>query len=289
MIVPATIRQESDRFTQEEADEIIRIARENGIELTQPMLDGLSSMYKETWILQFMKLDYGFYPAAWPLEEQAWLDAQLVSCGLREQRTRFLPAEGEISEETAIETAAAYIREAWGAGVLDGTTRYVQYMLTEDASGALCKRWDVEFEDAAGNVFLAQITPEGRVEQIINRPAEPPVESVEVPQTVSETLSLLYDDSFFTVENLAGLRSASANRRFHTVNMRANLRFTASVSNSNPKTGSPFTKAACPLASFSISAPRTEASRRPSCSRNWTTLSAGANFPIRTTPSPIPA
>ena len=206
VIAPASIRQESDRFTQEEADEIIRIARENGIELTQPMLDGLSSMYKETWMLQFMKLDYGFYPAAWPLEEQAWLDALLVSCGLREQRTRFLPAEGEISEETAIETAAACIREAWGAGVLDGTTRYVQYMLTEDASGALCKRWDVEFEDAAGNAFLAQITPEGRVEQIINRPAEPPVESVEVTQTVSETLSLLYDDSFFTVENLARLR-----------------------------------------------------------------------------------
>ena len=50
-----------------------------------------------------------------------------------------------------------------------------------------------------------------------------------------------------------------------------------------------FTKAACPLASFSISAPRTEASRMPSCSRSWTTLSAGANFPSRTTPSPIPA
>lgn len=50
-----------------------------------------------------------------------------------------------------------------------------------------------------------------------------------------------------------------------------------------------FTKAACPLASCSISAPRTEASRRPSCSRSWTALSAGANFPIRTTPSPIPA
>lgn len=38
VIAPASIRQESDRFTQEEADEIIRIARENGIELTLSLI-----------------------------------------------------------------------------------------------------------------------------------------------------------------------------------------------------------------------------------------------------------
>ncbi|HML49621.1 MAG TPA: hypothetical protein PKE04_23035, partial [Clostridia bacterium] len=152
VLAPKAAINASDKWTREEVREILRIAEENGIALSEENLARLQSedgYFKEELMRLFAKVDLGFYPSTWSLEDQAWYDQLLVDCGLNEERTRFLPEAGEIGEEEALRIAVEYIRSQYDpqADVLDKGIylRHVVYGLGADEAGNPIKRWDIEY------------------------------------------------------------------------------------------------------------------------------------------------
>lgn len=217
VVAPMASQSESDTWTREQQDELLRLAQEQGFVLTEELtqkLESADTVYKEELMRAFVKLDLGFYPASWPLDDQAWYNELLVRCGLRDERTRFLPEAGEISMSEALTIARQYIKDS--LGVTDDVTdeqrytQYVQYMLSTDAQGAPCKRWDIEYEAAgAAAGYYVLVTPSGEVvkEESYARPADGVKPAEEIAKTGDELRRLIKQDSFFTVENLAGFKA----------------------------------------------------------------------------------
>lgn len=215
---PMSQKTEDAQWTDEELDQILSLAEDNGVEITEAIRATLKSsdpVYKEELLRLFMKIDLGFSPATWPLEEQAWYNVLLVQYGLAEKQTRFLPAEGEISQEEALNIARKYILDKWNVDVLQGEyTFYQQYMLSEDdETGAVTKIWDIEYESEDGTFYVVCLQPDGAVIEdefntYIHSPEANPgkVDSI-VPDDIWDLAERMQDDSFYTVETLAHFRS----------------------------------------------------------------------------------
>ena len=213
-LAPMSQQTEDEKWTDEEMKQILMLAEENGVEITEGIREALESsdpVYKEELLRMFMKIDLGFYPATWPLEEQAWYDELLYKYGMKEEITRFLPIEGEISEQEALDIAEKYVLENWSVDISKGQyTRYVQYMLSQDdESGAVNKRWDIEYEAEDGTMYVLCLTPEGLVIEdvfstYVHKPRNVVTEKKEdVDDDVWELARLMMDDRFYTVETLA--------------------------------------------------------------------------------------
>lgn len=213
VIAPMTSITEDNQWTDEEIQMIISLAQKNQIELPNNIIETLTStepIYKEELMLLLMKQEMGLFPASWPLEEQAWYDELLVRYGLRPERTRFLPEENEISQEQAMQISMDYVKQRWDTDVNQGYNQYVQYMLTEDEAGQLCKRWDIEFESAAqSTTYIVIVTPEGNVVDTDSMESIRTVERAgnetkhKVPTDIYALEKLMHADDFYTVENLA--------------------------------------------------------------------------------------
>lgn len=168
ILAPMSRQTEEEQWSEEELNQILALAQKNGVELTDEICSALASsdpVYKEELLRLFMKIDLGFYPATWPLEEQAWYDELLVRYGLKAERTRFLPAGDEIREDEALAIAEKYMLENWQADVSKGQyTLSVQYMLSEDDdSGMVSKIWDIEYQASDGTVYVLCLAPDGTV------------------------------------------------------------------------------------------------------------------------------
>ena len=103
IMAPRAKQTQDDRFTQQEVDEILRLARENEIELPDYAAKALSRQtdgeFKEELMRVFVKSEYGFYPAGWPIEVQAWYSEMLVDAGLADVASCVLPEGDEYTEE----------------------------------------------------------------------------------------------------------------------------------------------------------------------------------------------
>lgn len=213
VVAPIAQEDASDKWTREQAQAIIRQATENGLRLPDDALARLEkadSVYKEELMRAFAKIELGFYPASWSLEDQAWYDELLVRCGLRENRSRFLPEPGEISEEKALQTAIQYIHDAFSfeGNVTDAEVykRYIQYMLSEDVAGNPTKVWDIEYESVVADMpsFYICITPDGTVikeDSYMNGSAT--VTASNVNTTINELCDKIVQNDFYTVDNMA--------------------------------------------------------------------------------------
>ena len=212
-LAPLSKETESIQWTDEELDRILQYAQEQEMALPDNIREKLASsdpVYKEELLRLFMKMDMGFYPASWPLEEQAWYDELLVKYCLKEERTRFVPEEGEISEEQALSIARNYILETWQADLSeDGRFElYIQYMLTEDPAGNRCKRWDITYEQADhSRYYVISVTPTGEIAAAeVSSEQEEILDDQQQTDTGKEVLDLMiamWQDDFYTVESLA--------------------------------------------------------------------------------------
>ena len=212
-LAPLSKETDSIQWTEEEMDRILQYAQAQEMALPDNIREKLASsdpVYKEELLRLFMKMDMGFYPASWPLEEQAWYDELLVQYGLKEERTRFMPEEGEISQEQALSIARDHILKTWRVDVSeDGQfVLYIQYMLTEDPAGNRCKRWDITYEQADhSRYYVVSVTPAGEIAAAeASSEEEETQETSKQPDTGKETLDLMiamWQDDFYTVEFLA--------------------------------------------------------------------------------------
>lgn len=217
-LAPMSSETEEEQWSEAELSQILTLAEENGVEITDEIRAAIESddpLYKEELLRLFMKIDLGFYPATWPLEAQAWYNELLVKYGLAEEQTRFLPAEGEISQEEALNIARKYILDKWNVDVGQGEyTLHQQYMLSEDdETGAVTKIWDIEYESEDGTFYVVCLRPDGSVieDEFTTYIHSPNADAGEVDSIIPDDIwglaKRMQDDSLYTVETLAHFRS----------------------------------------------------------------------------------
>lgn len=214
VLAPMAQENSADTWTQKQTQRIIQQAAENGLELPIDVLERLEKadpVYKEELMRAFAKIELGFYPASWSLEDQAWYDEVILKCGLQERRSRFLPEGDEISEDRALQIARQYIHDAFSyegdVNSEDVYTRYVQYMLTEDDAGNPTKIWDIEYESTMTDIpsFYICVTPDGTVlkeRSYMDKSTNIPVENGEDIATIEELCKKISQNDFFTVETM---------------------------------------------------------------------------------------
>ena len=212
---PSAMESTSEYWTTEEIDKIMELAQENGIEINNDIRKQVASTNgtsKEELMRAFAKLELSPQPAAWSIEDQAWYDELLVACGLRKERTRFLPSSNEITEQEALSIATQFIITTMDsqADLEDSLvyTRYVQYMLSEDKDGSKIKVWDIEYESAndVNSSFYIIVSSNGTVVKDESYMRTPEIVSELTPveiQSIEELAIQIDQNDFFSVENMA--------------------------------------------------------------------------------------
>ncbi len=172
VLAPKASENASDMWTQEEMNDILRTALENGVTLSEDVIKRLEKAdagYKEEIMRAFVKEELGFYPSTWSIEDQAWYDQLLVDCGLYAKRTRFVPEGDEITQQQALDIALAYIREHFDAkaAVTEPTLyrRHMGYQAHNDNLYSKGRQWTIEYEplDNAHSCYTVILLSDGTV------------------------------------------------------------------------------------------------------------------------------
>lgn len=156
-------------FTQEELAAILRVAEENGVQLSEywyRALEAPQGSPKDEVIKALAAAEFGDY-MTWTIEEQHWFGEMMVAIGQWEENPYCLPAEGELSYAAALDAACACILERYGTDVSDAS----RWTLSVEYSDPAEPQWWFYFapaslEDGAYEVFLA---PDGTVISCIRR------------------------------------------------------------------------------------------------------------------------
>ncbi len=156
IMAPKAVENTSQNFTKEEIAEILKIAEENNLTLSDVDVYrlnhlGESGYSKEELMRRFVKTEYGFYPAAWPIEVQHWYEQLLKACGLDQSvhQINVLPEGDEITEEQAVKIAEAFIHAKYDFNVdLNDKTKYLRFLTyMEHKLGDLQYReWSFSYE-----------------------------------------------------------------------------------------------------------------------------------------------
>lgn len=171
------IVQESERiyFTTEEAERVLAIAEENGLHLDeerrQRLFDRQGHVDKYELLLTIFSAEYGWNPGLWTPEEWATAEEILYNAGLTDIRRHFMPVEGALTLEQAIEIANTHVREACDAEVdLTDESQYrlfVRYYHREsEESKQRFPEWLIQCEalTAELNTYYIGLTAEGKIQ-----------------------------------------------------------------------------------------------------------------------------
>lgn len=152
VMVPKAQESQMESWTEDEVREILRVAEENGLQLTEEQKTQLldrGGYYKEELMRIFVKLDLGDQPSTWSIEDQAWYSQMLIDIGLNTESSTALPEEGEATETETLAVVQARIHETDpNAPLMDETIyrRHTTYLWTPVDDGTLVKQWNVEYE-----------------------------------------------------------------------------------------------------------------------------------------------
>lgn len=119
--VPMAGETVGDSYTVEQTLELVAMAEENGIVLSENAKSSIDKMlvmgegyYKEELIMAIAKAEFGDQPAAWTLEQQNWFDDVCVEIGFIPQKEKAMPEKGEDVFGWAAAMAAQHIRDYYG-------------------------------------------------------------------------------------------------------------------------------------------------------------------------------
>ncbi len=117
VIAPMASESEGNRFTKEEVQEILALAKEHGIPLDDDLfgrLDKEDGYYKEELARLFAKSELGPQPDTWSVEDQYWYGELFLKLDPDAERAAALPEDGELSQQEIEQAAAQYITEHMG-------------------------------------------------------------------------------------------------------------------------------------------------------------------------------
>lgn len=178
-LAPRAIQTQDEKWTKKELDELLRIARENGLPITEELqkaFDQPEGYYKQEVIHAVLRDAFGFYYSTWSVEDQAWYENILVKTGLKDFTRATLPQPGDVGLEEAQEIAAKYIADAWQAepGLMDPEIyrRHQQFQNFKDSEHHQGRRWYLEFEalDLYHDGYTFTIEHDGKVVEADRRP-----------------------------------------------------------------------------------------------------------------------
>ena len=175
ILAPRAAQTDSDSFTQEEINEILRIAEENDLALSDQDMYILSHLdetgyFKEELMRRFVKTEYGFYPDTWPIEVQHWYEEMLEACGLDDGViTNVLPEGGEYTQEQILLIAQDFIHEKYDPGAdfddPDKYTRFLTYRESRLGEDMTSREWSLSYEarDLYGADYNMTLDTAGRI------------------------------------------------------------------------------------------------------------------------------
>lgn len=174
VLSPKALENTSDSWTQQEMDDILRMAADSGVALDQEALSRLQekgAQYKEEVMRLFAKAQLGFYPSTWSIEDQAWYDQMLVDSGLKEERSCFVPEGDEITQQQALDIVLGYIHDQFDAdaAVTDDALyrRHLQYVAYSDNPYQKGKQWYISYEplDSTHSRYSFTVLSDGTVKE----------------------------------------------------------------------------------------------------------------------------
>ncbi|MDR0929107.1 MAG: hypothetical protein LBM74_05270 [Oscillospiraceae bacterium] len=177
-LVPRVEDGGSKKWTPEELSEIIRLADEYGVALSdewREVLLGGQSEYPDTVIKILVRDEMG-EPMDWTLEEAAWYSAMMVAIGQLDTQINVLPGEGEINRETALALVADYVKQMYdpNVDVLDATQYHCAVTYSEPVVEGVVqpRRWDIHFERLDPSLFnyTFTMTPQGEITEAVATP-----------------------------------------------------------------------------------------------------------------------
>ena len=155
IMAPLALENKNEQWTHEEIERIIALGKEHGIAIDPDEEARILAMeegyWKEELMRRFAKVELGFYPSGWSLEDQAWYDQLLDECGLLEEfgRTYFVPGEGELTQAAALQIVYDYVHTHYDPDVdLTDTSVYRRDMTYRAESGTAPieeRVWGIEF------------------------------------------------------------------------------------------------------------------------------------------------
>ena len=156
IMAPRAAETDSDSFTQEEINEILRIAAENNLVLSEQDMYILTHLeetgyFKEELMRRFVKTEYGFYPDAWPIEVQHWYEEMLEACGLDDGVIcNVLPEDDEYTQEQILTIAQNFIHDKYDSNVdLDDPEKYMRFLTYRESTlgeGMTSRQWSLKYE-----------------------------------------------------------------------------------------------------------------------------------------------
>lgn len=174
LIVPKAMENQEEMFTQAEVDEIIAIARKQGVELSPEYARNLSrgeGYFKEELAMLFAKQQLGFYPGTWDVADQHWFGEFRVKIRNLYINYNTLPKEGEKTQEEIEAIAKAHIKETTGQDFpLDDRSRYMlERSLTETRLNPYqtLREWTLNYSPLSRREpgFMFRLATDGRIKE----------------------------------------------------------------------------------------------------------------------------
>jgi len=117
-ILPAAAADEDAVFTRQELELLLEAAAKNSIAFPEEQAARLAEavqLHEVELIELVLGTEYGSYPMAWPWQVFLWYDQLCMQLGyLSGESNLCMPAEGELTEAEALETAKAAIMQSCG-------------------------------------------------------------------------------------------------------------------------------------------------------------------------------
>ena len=172
VIAPMAVKTDTDRFTKEEVEEILELAKKHGITLDphfESRVRAEGSYFKDELAMLFAKDQLGGQPGTWDVEDQHWLARLWHQMNPELPIYAALPEEGELSQQEIEQAAAQYIKQQTGQDEdlfnLEAYRIYRSFRQIRQNPYHVIREWSVSFDPRKPDLpmFRLSLTPQGEV------------------------------------------------------------------------------------------------------------------------------
>ena len=141
-----------EKFSNQELEKIVRLARENGIALSDEMMAAFENgygYYEQSAIMEIVSTALGKKYYSWSIEEKYWFGEVMVLLGFRTDNPCRLPSGDDASLQDCLSVIQRDILEAYGDDITDSSIweQSVSFeTLSEDNATQSQPHWYFQFD-----------------------------------------------------------------------------------------------------------------------------------------------
>lgn len=160
-----------EKFSNQELAEIVRLARENGIALSDEMMAAFENgygYYEQSAIMEIVSTALGKKYYSWSIEEKYWFGEVMVLLGFRTDNPCRLPSGDDASQQDCLSVIQRDILETYGDDITDSSIweQSVSFeTLSEDNATQSQPHWYFQFDslDLRHNSYSVELTAQGQI------------------------------------------------------------------------------------------------------------------------------